>query len=328
LQTAHPPVTDGSIGLNVFWWYITLLLLGLSLVLIITALTALRVRRVVRFALPMPPLAADRPPRCRVCGAELPPRGAVRRCDYCSADSIVMGTRFQREQAHIEGALSQLESQIGTTLKAREDAAGWTMAFALIFSVVGLLGAWVAPMFLGASVPWLLLIPLVLIPLSLLLFVGQTVLAPVPKIPNLTDARPGSEVRIKGTSYRVTDYLEQFANSEPFSSPMVQLSNGQTPELLLKGYFEKGESVLLVQPYDVKLTGEYGAKPYQGEELYTFKLLPGGQLSVPPGEMVHVAGKPFEFRLWLGKPTAGQQPYATARARGRTAPQDVVIVPA
>lgn len=323
LQTVHVTPTDGSIGLNTWWWYLTFLLFGWSLVLLTTALTAVRVRRVVRFALPLAPVGADRPPRCRVCGGELPAQGAIRRCPYCSADHVVTGQRFQRQQAQIEGALDQIEARIETSLGARERAAEWTMAFAVVFSALGILGAAVGAIFFDATQPSLLIGPLVVIPLSLLLYLLQSLLVRIPKIPSITDAVPGSEVRIRGTSYQVLDYLNWWSgNPDELRFPLLLLGHGDAPQLALKGQWEEG--VLLGQVLELVPS----APPYAGEELSSFDPHEHSRLRLPPKTPIRVAGKAGQLRLWIGDPEQGMAPTLTLRSRGRTRPHDVVIIPA
>jgi hypothetical protein len=68
-----------------------------------------------KFSLPMlalAPVEAGGSARCRLCGAELPAEGVVRRCQYCNTDSVVSGNRLAEARRKAEEAVAQAQSAV------------------------------------------------------------------------------------------------------------------------------------------------------------------------------------------------------------------------
>ncbi|MBN2431075.1 MAG: hypothetical protein JXQ27_06345, partial [Acidobacteria bacterium] len=95
-------------------------------------------RRVaLSYALPMqaiPPLDPGGAARCRLCGADLPEKGILRRCEYCGTDSIVTGARLARVErtAHqaLEQARAAVEQSTEGAARVLDKVAGNLAAFA------------------------------------------------------------------------------------------------------------------------------------------------------------------------------------------------------
>ena len=105
------------------WWLLYLPLTGFTFNLALWSVMRLRGRRVIRAALPRAPRAAGAPLRCRCCAADLPEGGAIRRCAFCDADHVVLGSRYQKEQTSLARELDALQSQVGRTLADRDRTA-------------------------------------------------------------------------------------------------------------------------------------------------------------------------------------------------------------
>lgn len=68
-----------------------------------------------KFSLPMlalAPVEAGGNARCRLCGAELPAQGVIRRCDYCNTDSVVSGGKLAEAQRKAEEAVAQAQTAV------------------------------------------------------------------------------------------------------------------------------------------------------------------------------------------------------------------------
>jgi DNA-directed RNA polymerase subunit RPC12/RpoP len=89
------------------WWLYWSIAVGVGLTATIKGAAQISLRRLVEFSLPIQPISKERPPRCRRCGAELTSKGAVRRCNYCQADHLVIGARYQRLEKSLDKALNQ-----------------------------------------------------------------------------------------------------------------------------------------------------------------------------------------------------------------------------
>ncbi|MFP6686920.1 MAG: hypothetical protein VB934_19515 [Polyangiaceae bacterium] len=176
---------------------------GYGLMLVAYGITMIRMRRLVRFALPRRPLSPGRPPRCRICGAELGEEGRLRRCAYCRADHVIRGEAYQREDTRLEAELTRVEEQLDTTLKDRERSAD-----KLLGPLTGCVPLMV--MFCAPAASFLLphtdrvwtSLPVGLLLLGLLLvLVGRAM--PVPEIRTRHFVRPGDTLLVDDRRARV-----------------------------------------------------------------------------------------------------------------------------
>jgi hypothetical protein len=92
-------------------------MLGLALLSVFTAyaLATFIRRAAVRFSLPMQALApveAGGAARCRLCGAGLPAEGVLRRCEYCSTDSVVVGEQLAAAERAAGEAVQQAQKVV------------------------------------------------------------------------------------------------------------------------------------------------------------------------------------------------------------------------
>jgi hypothetical protein len=90
---------------------------GLALLSLATGLVLSWITRRVAlsYTLPMrafPPPDPGGAARCRLCGAELPAEGVIRRCEYCGTDSVVTGARLEKAEQTARRALQQARAQV------------------------------------------------------------------------------------------------------------------------------------------------------------------------------------------------------------------------
>jgi Zn finger protein HypA/HybF involved in hydrogenase expression len=91
--------------------------IGLGVLSIVTAyLLAALIRRITgKFSLPMQALAPGVPggtARCRLCGADLPEKGILRRCEYCQTDSVVIGEQLAAAEQMTKKAIQQAQTAV------------------------------------------------------------------------------------------------------------------------------------------------------------------------------------------------------------------------
>lgn len=145
------------------WWLYWFVILGIGLTITLKGAAQVNLRRLVDFVLPIQPISRERSPRCRRCGAELPADGAVRRCQFCQADHIVLGDRYQRMEKSLDLALTQMGKSLDQTLavKGRRAERAFNLGGILPF-ILAVLGLPVG-LFLGGTRPLLWLIPGILL---------------------------------------------------------------------------------------------------------------------------------------------------------------------
>jgi hypothetical protein len=140
------------------WWLLWAFAFGLPLSFALLEGAVGWIHGVTAGALPAPPVAQGREPRCRCCAAELPAGTALRRCTYCDTDNLVVGHRYMKAEQQLDDALDDLERAFDADLKARIDRGdsiamfGGVAPFFLLFigPAVGLANPgqpvlWVAP---------------------------------------------------------------------------------------------------------------------------------------------------------------------------------------
>lgn len=103
-----------SKGINFVFPGVTI---GLAVFSIVTAyLLAGFIRRITgTFSLPMQalaPVSASGTARCRLCGADLPEKGILRRCEYCQTDSVVIGEQLAETERKTQKALQQAQTVV------------------------------------------------------------------------------------------------------------------------------------------------------------------------------------------------------------------------
>jgi hypothetical protein len=223
------------------WWVLWGFATGLSLSAVLYGWALIGVRRVVRFALPMAPAAAGAPPRCRGCGAELPPSGPVRRCGFCGVDHVVMGEQYQRFEATLEGALGQMETRLEVSLADRVGKAGRAVVLA---GTLPILLAVLSPagLFLGGTRPTLWAVPACLFLLGMALFFTASRI-PVPEVRTLEEVRAGDEILVYGRPSAVRAVFDLHPNS-PLSGT-VAILDGPTRALCFgRGADDRFEALL------------------------------------------------------------------------------------
>lgn len=104
----------GSQGINFVFQGVTI---GLAVLSIVTAyLLAAFIRRITgKFSFPMQalaPVSAGGATRCRLCGADLPGKGILRRCDYCQTDSVVVGEQLAEAERMTKKAIQQAQTAV------------------------------------------------------------------------------------------------------------------------------------------------------------------------------------------------------------------------
>lgn len=101
------------------WWVLYCLVVGLPLSLGLHSLSMVWLRRLRARGLPLPPAYPGAQPRCRCCGAELPPGTSLRRCTYCRADNLVLGEHYQRSELALDRSVEQLVRDFNRSLDGR-----------------------------------------------------------------------------------------------------------------------------------------------------------------------------------------------------------------
>lgn len=104
----------GSKGIDFVFLGVTI---GLAVLSIVTAyLLTVFIRRITgTFSLPMQalaPVSAGGTARCRLCGADLPGTGILRRCDYCRTDSVVVGEQLAEAERITKKSLQQAQTAV------------------------------------------------------------------------------------------------------------------------------------------------------------------------------------------------------------------------
>jgi hypothetical protein len=103
-----------SKGINFVFLGVTI---GLAVLSIVTVyLLAAFIRRITgTFSLPMQalaPVSAGGAARCRLCGADLPEKGILRRCEYCQTDSVVIGEQLAEAEQMTKKAIQQAQTAV------------------------------------------------------------------------------------------------------------------------------------------------------------------------------------------------------------------------
>ncbi|UCH97015.1 MAG: hypothetical protein JSV88_09230, partial [Candidatus Aminicenantes bacterium] len=96
--------------------------IGLAVFSIVTTyLLAVFIRRITgTFSLPMQALAPVAPggtARCRLCGADLPEKGILRRCEYCRTDSVVIGEQLAAAERMTKMSIQQAQTAVRQSME-------------------------------------------------------------------------------------------------------------------------------------------------------------------------------------------------------------------
>jgi hypothetical protein len=297
---------------------------GLWLTVALWLACMVSLRRVVRWAFAQPPEAPGRPPRCRCCGAELAPAGAVRRCGFCDADHIVTGERYRARQAALEETLGDLERQLDTTLAARN------RRVERMFGVAGclpLLLCFTAPLVSLAvthTEPDAWVFPLVLCGLSLLLAAWAHRWRPV-EVPSLGTLQAGDTVHLRGAPLRVL----AVASLRGMRRPLHLVGEGDAPIAAFEVEVDD-EGETQARAFELRPGGE----PISSAEVARaelFELRRGRSLGRLPESPWGVAdlrqGTLDGLRVFEGQPGAGQEPAWTATRADALAEADLTAIP-
>lgn len=190
------------------WWIVYVNVTGIMLSALFAAWSGLVAGRVVvRSLQPLPPVRDDEPPRCRLCGADLPAAGRIRRCDYCGSDHLLTGRVFRERAATLEQSLGELEAELGKTVKARQDALEAAAYGPLLLPVpIVFIGSGAA--FLPAAPAAIWAIPVLLAVAVLVLRVRTLMLPKVIYEAGAYRPLPGDDVRIGEARLRAFGELE------------------------------------------------------------------------------------------------------------------------
>lgn len=198
------PGDHADLYLRETWWvfYGVALVTGLSF--LFWSLVGFLMRRVTRFAYPLPPPHEGGRPGCRVCGAALTGDGMVQRCGYCRADHIVMGGRYQRHAHSVERALDAMEAQLDKTLAQRDRWGKRLEQVTMGASLGALILLPVAAFFIPVpTAPVLWWIPVAATALAFVADRLQRRWLPVPNISQLWLAHVGERIVLAGQAYTV-----------------------------------------------------------------------------------------------------------------------------
>jgi hypothetical protein len=96
---------------------------GLAVISVATSYLLIYFLRKVsgKFSLPMlalAPVEAGGTARCRLCGAELPGTGVVRRCQYCNSDSVVSGLQLAEAERKAQEAVARAQAAVNRSTES------------------------------------------------------------------------------------------------------------------------------------------------------------------------------------------------------------------
>jgi hypothetical protein len=295
-----------DLGPGASWWYLFTLITFAALTVWYWSLTQLRLRRIVTFTYPEAPLAPGRPPRCRVCGAELPTEGTIRRCSACTADHVVAGERYQKTQGSLEAALDDHAGRIDKTLADREKDIEGFVGFAGVGSIIAVIVGALAGALAGETRPVLWAIVGGLVALTAITIAIPKLLYPAPKIRGLYSLVPGDRLSIRGTVRPVAAVLRPDAAYAQSADYIALLGTGA--DLIAVGYQYDGDGRFTARGYTVSAGGEARE---QHAELTSFEPKPDSTVLVRGDAKVWSIATSSGVRLWSGKPKVGAAPELT-----------------
>lgn len=116
---------SGPVGHEVSFarWIVTLIATSLALSALCATAARWYGRKLVLYASALQPVSEGAPPRCRRCGGALPRGGAIRRCTYCHADSIVDGAVLAAHRKSVKGEISHMRAAARGSMQERETIA-------------------------------------------------------------------------------------------------------------------------------------------------------------------------------------------------------------
>jgi hypothetical protein len=304
------------------WWMLLTLAIGLPLSIALFGLSVFWMRTLAADALPLPPAFPGAPPRCRCCGADLPPGTALRSCQYCGTDNIVAGEKYRRSELNLDRAVGRMASSFDRSLATRAELAG---KISLVGSLlpVGLL--MVVPVFgllVDLTVPALWIVP----PALALIAVLSWLLASIRKLPAIDPLEAltlEAKLHAGGTEREVNGQL------------MLAKSDGQPQVFSLIGdRGGEGELMMLVQREGKRVRTEVfrvqaGGPPLAAEEL---EHLQPGELRRPARvqiegirvDSVRALRQKGSLRIWGETASPGDVPLLTAQ-RMKDAP--IIFLP-
>ncbi len=225
-----------SVDALALYWLTWLTMTGVGLSSVGYGASMISMRRMTRFALPRAPLVSGAPPRCRVCGAELGLQGRVRRCGYCSADHLVMGERYQREDTHLDAELARVERALDSTLEKKVQRVDrWLWVFTAVMPIVSVPVVPIAAFTLQAPPRGLVMLPLIALALGFLLVLVGSVMS-VPDIRTRAATRPGDTLLVQGQPLSVAVRIR--FGLWPFAGQLFLCREGGAP---LEGVFVGGD---------------------------------------------------------------------------------------
>ncbi len=144
-----------ALGLEAQWWTLFGLAVGLPLSLGLWGIALFRLRGLSAEALPLPPAYPGARPRCRCCGAELPAGTALRRCQYCQTDSMVVGEHYRRAELNLDRALDAIAKTFERSLETELRGANRAMMISVFTPILLLVVGPLVGVFIGVSMPGL-----------------------------------------------------------------------------------------------------------------------------------------------------------------------------
>lgn len=245
--------------LSISWWVIWGTVTGFATAMALYGRALLRQRRLPELVLAR---AASKPagaPHCRCCGAELPPKGLVRRCLFCQADHLIREGARQPMAADVMDGLGQIEDQLDTSLG---DALRREQRRILLAVTIPLLVAAAAPvgMIFAPLVPDLWVVTALFLLFALVQITAAAALGLV-RIPVVVTATVGDTITADSKTYEVTACLE---GTWPTGTSRKHV---QAPAWVVTRVDRPGD-LWLLQP-----------TPEEGRDLafFLYECLPGGE---------------------------------------------------
>ena len=293
------------------WWMLLTLAIGLPLSIAVFGLSVFWMRMLAADALPLPPAFPGAPPRCRSCGADLPPGTALRSCQYCGTDNIVAGEKYRRSELNLDRAVGRMASSFDRSLAARAELAGNISLVGSLLPVGLLLVVPVFGLLVDMTAPALWILP----PGLALVAVLSWILASIRKLPAIDPLEAltlEAKLHAGGTEREVNGQL------------MLSRADGQPEVFSLIGDRRGiGELMMRVQREGTRVRKDVfrvqsGGAPLVSEELG--QLQPGAlrrtalvQIEGIRVDTVHVLNQNGHIRIWTQPASPGDVPLLTAQ---------------
>ncbi len=206
-------IADGNTaatGAVLAWWLLFLIIAGVELSLFTVFASLFYLRKPFEPPKALPPLDAQSPPRCHLCGAGLTSHGLTRRCRHCGTNNLVDGRSFDAQITAMHEQLSVIDHAVDERSAIAGSAADKVVMASAFYPITLLLALPLGLLIVPRSAPELLpaLAALgALVALSILAWLSRW----KSHARHLSDSALGSNLRIKGRAYVVSGRIDATA---------------------------------------------------------------------------------------------------------------------